>query len=67
LTKKEAVFGQTKSNKHYNRFRHFDKDKVMMDFVIFAIAFNLRKMYQKGTAIVNKTVGDRRESQKKYW
>ena len=42
----EAVFGQTKSNKHYNRFRHFDKDKVMMDFAIFAIAFNLGKMYR---------------------
>jgi Transposase DDE domain len=43
----EAVFGQTKSNKHYNRFRHFDKDKVMMDFAIFAIAFNIEKMYRK--------------------
>jgi hypothetical protein len=37
----EAVFGQTKSNKQYNRFRHFncDSGKVMMDFSIFAIAF----------------------------
>ena len=43
----EAVFGQTKSNKHYNRFRHFEKDKVMMDFAIFAIAFNIEKMYRK--------------------
>jgi transposase len=43
----EAVFGQIKSNKHYNRFRHFDKDKVMMDFAIFAIAFNIEKMYRK--------------------
>jgi transposase len=43
----EAVFGQTKSNKQYKRFRHFYKDKVMMDFAIFAIAFNLGKMYQK--------------------
>jgi hypothetical protein len=49
----EAVFGQTKSNKHYNRFRHFDKDKVMMDFAIFAIAFNLGKMYRK-TQNINK-------------
>ena len=49
----EAVFGQTKSNKHYNRFRHFDKDKVMMDFAIFAIAFNLGKMYRK-TENINK-------------
>ena len=49
----EAVFGQTKSNKHYNRFRHFDKYKVMMDFAIFAIAFNLGKMYRK-TQNINK-------------
>jgi Transposase DDE domain len=47
----EAVFGQTKANKHYNRFRHFDKDKVMMDFAIFAIAFNIGKLYRK--AIIN--------------
>ncbi len=30
----ESVFGQIKSNKHYNRFRHFNKDKVLMDFAI---------------------------------
>jgi hypothetical protein len=35
----EAVFGQAKSNKAYNRFRHFnrDNDKVKMDFAIFAL------------------------------
>ncbi len=49
----EAVFGQSKSNKHYNRFRHFGKDKVMMDFAIFAIAFNIGKMHQK-VIIVSK-------------
>ena len=43
----EAVFGQTKANKHYNRFRHFDKDKVLVDFAIFAIASNIGKMYRK--------------------
>ncbi|MDR0833524.1 MAG: IS1182 family transposase [Candidatus Symbiothrix sp.] len=43
----EPVFGQTKSNKGYNRFRHFGKDKVMMDFGIFAIAFNIGKLYNK--------------------
>jgi len=43
----EAVFGQTKANKQYNRFRHFEGDKVKMDFVIFAIAFNIGKMYNK--------------------
>ncbi len=60
----EAVFGQTKSNKHYNRFRHFDKDKVMMDFAIFAIAFNLGKLHRNTTSIVNNTIGDCRKSQK---
>ena len=44
----ESVFGQTKSNKHYNRYRHFKKDKVLMDFAIFAIAFNIGKLHLKG-------------------
>ncbi|KAA6316569.1 hypothetical protein EZS27_033139, partial [termite gut metagenome] len=43
----EAVFGQTKANKQYNRFRHFGEDKVKMDFAIFAIAFNLGKLARK--------------------
>ena len=30
-----------------NRFRHFGKDKVTMDFAFFAIAFNLKKMTRK--------------------
>jgi hypothetical protein len=38
------VFGQIKANKQYNRFRHSGKDKVKMDFAIFAIAFNLGKL-----------------------
>jgi len=59
----EAVFGQTKSNKQYNRFRHFDKDKVMMDFAIFAIAFNLLKMNRKAECIVKKTDKYRQKSQ----
>lgn len=50
----EAVFGQTKANKHYNRFRHFDKDKVMMDFAIFATAFNIGKLFAK-VLNINKT------------
>jgi hypothetical protein len=40
----EAVFGQAESNKGYNRFRRFNNsepDKVMPDFAIFAIVFNL--------------------------
>ena len=43
----EAVFGQTKYNKAYKRFRHFGKDKVNMDFAFFVIAFNIRKMCRK--------------------
>jgi hypothetical protein len=44
----EAVFGQSKSNKQYFRFRHFGKDMITMDFTIFAIAFNLGKLLAKG-------------------
>ena len=43
----EAVFGQTKYNKAYKRFRHFGKDKVNMDFAFFAIAFSIGKMCRK--------------------
>jgi transposase len=41
----EAVFGQTKFNRQYKRFRHFGKDKITMDFAIFAIAFNIGKLW----------------------
>lgn len=34
-------------NMAYRRFRHFGKDKVTMNFVFFAIAFNLKKMSSK--------------------
>ena len=40
----EAVFGQMKSNMAYRRFRHMGKDKVLMDFTFFAIAFNRKKL-----------------------
>jgi len=43
----EAVFGQTKANKQYNRFRHFGVDNIKMDFAVFAIAFNIGKLYNK--------------------
>ena len=43
----EAVFGQMKNNMQYKRFRHFCKDKVTMDFALFAIAFNIKKMCAK--------------------
>jgi len=45
----EAVFGQMKSNKSYKRFRHFGKDKVLMDFAFFAIAFNIGKICRKAS------------------
>ena len=40
----EAVFGQMKSNMAYRRFRHMGKDKVLMAFTFFAIAFNRKKL-----------------------
>ena len=40
----EAVFGQMMSNMAYRRFRHMGKDKVVMDFTFFAIAFNIKKL-----------------------
>ena len=40
----EAVFGQMKSNMAYRRFRHMGKDKVLMAFTFFAIAFNIKKL-----------------------
>ena len=40
----EAVFGQMKSNMAYRRFRDMGKDKVVMDFTFFAIAFNIKKL-----------------------
>ena len=43
----EAVFGQMKYDMAYRRFRHLGKDKVMMDFAFFAIAFNLKKLCTK--------------------
>ena len=43
----EAVFGQIKYNMNYQRFRHFGKDKVFMDFCFFAMAFNIKKMCAK--------------------
>ena len=51
----ETVFGQTKANKQYSRFRHFGLDKVAMDFTIFAIACNIGKLYNKTHKIQQKT------------
>lgn len=43
----EAVFGQMKFNKAYKRLRHKGLEKINMDFGVFAIAFNLQKMWRK--------------------
>jgi len=43
----EPVFGQIKADKNYKRFRHTGIDKVTMDFNIFAIAFNIGKLWSK--------------------
>ena len=45
----EAVFGQIKYNMNYKRFRHFGREKVLMDFSFLAIAFNIKKMCAKMT------------------
>ena len=42
----EAVFGQIKTCMGYKRFRHFGKQKCLMDFGILAIAFNLLKKWR---------------------
>ena len=49
----EAVFGQMKFNKAYKRCRHKGFEKINMDFGVFAIAFNLLKMWRKRLKIVN--------------
>ncbi|MDR2652714.1 MAG: transposase, partial [Prevotellaceae bacterium] len=36
------------NNKQYFRFRHFGKELITMDFAIFAIAFNIGKLFNKG-------------------
>ena len=43
----EAVFGQIKWNKGYKRCRHKGLEKIVMDFGILAIAFNIGKMISK--------------------
>jgi transposase len=40
----EAVFGQMKFNMAYKRFRHRLFENVQMDFGLFAMAFNLKKL-----------------------
>jgi hypothetical protein len=47
----EAVFGQIKANKQYKRFRHFRTGLITMDFAIFAIAFNIGKMWNRSQKV----------------
>jgi hypothetical protein len=60
----EAVFGQIKANKQYNRFRHFGRDKVKMDFALFAIAFNLGKWLNKRAKALKNTPNTPKNSEK---
>lgn len=53
----EAVFGQIKWNKGYKRFRHVGLEKIIMDFGILAIAFNIGKMISKGKKTKKKGAG----------
>ena len=60
----EAVFGQMKYNMAYRRFRHFGIDKVTMDFTIFAIAFNIKKMCAKLAKGISKGCSNMKNSLK---
>jgi hypothetical protein len=60
----EAVFGQMKFDMQYTRFRHFGKDKVKMDFAIFAIAFNLGKLARKAQKNSKNQTKSTKNSQK---
>ena len=44
----EAVFGQIKSNRRFNRFRLKGLDGVAVEFGLICIAVNLSKMIKKG-------------------
>ena len=43
----EAVFGQIKSNRKFNRFRLRGLEKVAVEFGLISIALNLEKMIKK--------------------
>lgn len=44
----EPVFGQTEANKQYYRFRHFRKDRILIDLALFFIAHNIAKAFALG-------------------
>ena len=45
----EAVFGQIKSNRKFNRFRLRGLEKVTVEFGLISIALNLEKMMKKAS------------------
>ena len=47
-----------KTNKYYKRFRHAGFSKVNMDFGIFAIAFNLQKLFRNTNEELKKLIMD---------
>lgn len=47
-----------KTNKYYKRFRHAGFAKVNMDFGIFAIAFNLQKLFRNTNEELKKLIMD---------
>lgn len=59
----EAVFGQIKYDGHYRRFRHKEKDKVYMDFAIFAMSSNLRKLIRNAAERLTERYRDNKSAQ----
>ena len=47
----EAVFGQMKSNNHFQRFTMRGLDKVSLEFLLMSIGHNLRKMATKEAVV----------------
>lgn len=43
----ESYFANTKSNKAYDRFRHYGIEKIKMDYALLAIAHNLGKLLSR--------------------
>lgn len=43
----ETIFGQIKHNSHYNRFRHFGIERINVDLLFLAIAYNFKKLYKE--------------------
>jgi transposase len=54
----EPVFGQTKYDYRYKRFRHFDKCKILMDLTLFFIAFDILKFIRTASPAMLKRFVD---------